>query len=146
MARKSKAAPQPVEPGDGAQEAEGGGQEGHGFAPGNGKSITKSEAVRRALADGVVLPADGVAYIESHFGLKMGPTHFSAVKSNHPKKQGATKVRAKGGPKRADAGPRPTPAIPANGEADLLQALEAIKPLVASLGVDKVKRLAERLG
>src|SRR5947209_18599369 len=76
MARKKTAAPKHVE----AEEAQGGGQEGHG-------KVTKSEAVRRALADGVDQPADGVAYVRDNFGLEIGPQHFSAVKSAHLKKQ-----------------------------------------------------------
>lgn len=56
------------------------GNEGHPAA------IFKSEAVRRALANGFDLPADGVALILSGFRIEMGPKHVSAVKSA-PKKQ-----------------------------------------------------------
>ena len=38
-----------------------------------------------------------------------------------------------------------TPPQAANGEADLLAAMEAMKPLVAALGADKVKRIADLL-
>src|SRR5882762_7309855 len=75
MARKKTAAPKHVE----AEEAQGGGQEGHG-------KITKSEAVRRALADGVDQPTEGVAYIKDNFGLEISPGHFSAVKAGEKKK------------------------------------------------------------
>ena len=41
----------------------------------------------------------------------------------------------------------PPPRQPATGSRpDLLEFLEALKPLVVSLGVEKVKRLAELLG
>jgi hypothetical protein len=41
----------------------------------------------------------------------------------------------------------PPPKQPANGsKPDLIESLEALKPLVASLGVERVKRLAELLG
>jgi len=40
----------------------------------------------------------------------------------------------------------PPPKAPANGEPDLLEAMEAMKPLFASLGADKVKRIADLLG
>ena len=40
----------------------------------------------------------------------------------------------------------PKRARSSNDEADLIAAMEALKPLVASLGVDRVKRLTELLG
>src|SRR4051794_355865 len=86
--------------------------------------ISKSEAVRRALADGADQPIAGVAYIKSHFGLDMKPQHFSAVKSSHLKKQGGgqgagIKVKVNRGRKPKGEGyvappPKPT------GEGDLL--------------------------
>ncbi len=87
MAPRKTAAPEHEE----AEGAQGGGQEGHG-------KITKSEAVRRTLADGVDQPADGVAYIRDNFGLEIGPQHFSAVKSTSLKKQG--EATPKGKPER----------------------------------------------
>jgi hypothetical protein len=143
MAKKS-AKTKPAQP-ESKEEPEslGGGQEGHG-------KITKSEAVRRALADGVDQPADGVAYVRDNFGLELSPTHFSAVKSTHLKKQqGESAPKGKPGrkPKAAVEGylaPPPKPA--ADGETDLLAAMEAMKPLVASLGADKVKRIVDLLG
>jgi hypothetical protein len=38
------------------------------------------------------------------------------------------------------------PKIEARGDGDLIEALEALKPLIAQYGVDKVKRLVEVLG
>lgn len=117
---------------------------GNGFAA--TESISKSEAVRRALSDGVDQPADGVAYIRDNFGLEIGPQHFSAVKSTHLKKQGRVKVRVKG---REKAAPKQAPAAPtadAIGENDLIAAMEAMKPLVASLGKEQVKRIVDLLG
>ena len=100
-------------------------------------AISKSEAVRRALADGVDQPVDGVAYILSQFGIEMGPQHFSAVKSVHLKKQGVPTVNTRF--QKAEASV-------ADGEPDLLAAIEAMKPLVAALGAEKVKRIADLLG
>ena len=42
------------------------------------------------------------------------------------------------------AAPQPKPRA-AGGETDLLTAMEAMKPLVASLGADKVKRIVDLL-
>ena len=104
-------------------------------------AISKSEAVRRALADGVDQPVDGVAYILSQFGIEMGPQHFSAVKSAHLKKHGVPTVNT-----RFQKKDETLPSTSGKGEADLLAAMEAMKPLVASLGAEKVKRLVDLLG
>jgi hypothetical protein len=112
------------------------GQEGHG-------RINKSEAVRRALADGVVQPIEGVAYIKSHFGIEIGPQHFSAVKSNTMKRLGTSTVNTRFQPKSAKTAARTTTV---NGESDLIESLETLKPLVAQFGVEKVRRLVDLLG
>jgi hypothetical protein len=109
--------------------------------PQNGHSpINKSEAVRRALADGVVQPIEGVAYIKSHFGIEIGPQHFSAVKSTYMKRLGTPTVNTRFQPKAA------TRSTKAKGEADLIESLETLKPLVAQHGVEKVRRLVDLLG
>ncbi len=103
-------------------------------------AISKSEAVRRALAEGIDQPADGVAYIKSQFGIEMGPPHFSAVKSAHLKKQGEPTVNTRF--QKADASPKE----PVSGERELINSLETLKPLIAQYGADKVKRLVDLLG
>jgi hypothetical protein len=112
--------------------------------PQNGHSpINKSEAVRRALADGVLQPIEGVAYIKSHFGIEIGPQHFSAVKSNTMKKLVSPTVNTRFRPKSAKTAPR---TATVNSEADLIESLETLKPLVAQHGVEKVRRLVDLLG
>lgn len=136
MARKKTAAPKHEE----AEDAQGGGQEGHG-------KITKSEAVRRALADGVDQPADGVAYIRDNFGLEISPTHFSAVKSTEGKKgEAAPKGKPGRKPKAVVEGYLAPPPPAPTGGSELLDAMEAMKPLVASLGKEQVKRIVDLLG
>jgi hypothetical protein len=112
--------------------------------PQNGHSpINKSEAVRRALADGVVQPIEGVAYIQSHFGIEIGPQHFSAVKSTYLKKLGTPTVNTRSQPKSEKS---PARTSRANGGADMIESLETLKPLVAQYGVEKVRRLVDLLG
>jgi hypothetical protein len=146
MAKKAaKAAPKHVEPEDVSHEEMeplGGGQEGHGV-------VSKAEAIRRALSAGMDSPEDGVAYIKSRFGLEVSNQHFSATKSQIKSKGGGTQSKGKPGrkPKAAVEGylappPKPAPA----GGSDLLEAMEAMKPLVASLGKEQVKRIVDLLG
>lgn len=106
--------------------------------------ISKAEAARRALEAGVGSPKRAIAFIKKEFGIDMTSGHFSATKSLL-KKKGTMTVKTRGRPKGSTNAVKPTPALPANGEADLLHALEAMKPLVASLGADRVKRLADLL-
>jgi hypothetical protein len=49
-------------------------------------------------------------------------------------------------PQPAGEGYLAPPKIEAKGDVDLIEALEAMKPLVASLGAEKVKRLVDLLG
>src|SRR3954468_24131647 len=120
-----------------------------------GKAMTKTEAIRRAVAAGAVTPEDGVAFILKNFGLELSRQHFSATRSKLKTKEGekATAPKGKPGrkPKQAPSqtvegylAPPPKPQA-AGGETDLLAAMEAMKPLVAALGADKVKRIADLL-
>ena len=38
--------------------------------------ITKSDAVRRALAAGIEGPQEGTAWIQKEFGIELSPSHF----------------------------------------------------------------------
>jgi len=68
----------------------------------------------------------------------------STYKANAKKKAGESAPKGKPGrkPKVEGAVAPPKPA----GEGDLLDAIEAMKPLIASLGADKVHRLVDLLG
>jgi hypothetical protein len=114
-----------------------------------GGTVKKAEAVRQALAAGHDSPPEAVAFIKQRFGIDMAKQHFSAVKSQLKKRE------AEGGGEPKKRGPRKTEAVEGNvapppkkaaGQPDLLAAMEAMKPLVASLGADKVKRLVDLLG
>ena len=146
MARKS-ARPRRTKSEEAAAESAGPqGQGGHGFAP-SGPSISKSAAVRAAVDAGAESPEDGVAFIKAHYGLEISKTHFSAAKSKY-KSDGAPRKGTRGRKPKAVEGilSAPKRARSANGHKDLLAAIEAIKPLVDSLGVERVKKIAELLG
>ena len=123
--------------------------QGNEGAHGRRMPTSKSDAVRMAIAAGFDGPQVGAGYIQSQFGLDISPEHFSAVKAGDKKKVLTEAPKGKPGrkPKTAVEGylaPPPKPA--ANGQSELIEALEAMKPLVASLGAEKVKRLVDLLG
>jgi hypothetical protein len=172
MARKAaKAAPKPVEPEDEsqdieAQEALEATQPDEKSAPKRGRPpksaaatsakaeiMTKAEAVRRALAAGKDSPSEGVPYIRKEFRIEIAPQMFSAykaqAKAREAKQPGAPKGRPGRKPRAAVEGylaPPPPPKIEPTGEGDLLDALKAIKPLIAQYGADKVKQMVDLLG
>jgi hypothetical protein len=117
--------------------------------------MSKAEAIRRALAAGHEGPQEGTAYIHREFGIEVAPQHFSATKSQIKSREGPKKAKVKPGRKPKAAAPsqavdgylaRPPKPSATGDQTDLLAAMEAMKPLVAALGADKVKRIADLLG
>jgi hypothetical protein len=147
MARKA-AKPQHVEPEDESQETPKAGFETHGRTA-NGKPMTKADACRAALAEGIETTEEAVSFARSRFGIDIKPTDFTLYKSK-AKKQDGGKAKAKPGrkPKAAVEGylaPAPKQIEP-TGEGDLIDVLEKMKPLIAQYGAEKVKRLVDLLG
>ena len=103
-----------------------------------GKTMTKADAVRAALAEGVETSKEGVEFIKDRFGIEIAPMHFAAQKSQIKKKE-------QGEDQGTRKAPKPRQATDGD-QGDLLAAMEAIKPLVASLGAEKVKRIVDLLG
>lgn len=125
---------------------EGCGQEGHGI-------VSKADAIWRMLAEGIENPTSASAEIKSRFGIEVTPQHFSAARSQMKSRAASGKPKGKPGRKPKEApsqavegylAPPPKPA-PAGGSG-LLDAMEAMKPLVASLGKEQVKRIVDLLG
>lgn len=118
--------------------------------PGNGESISKAEAIRRAIAAGVEGPAAGAQYIRKEFGIELTPRHFSATKAQQKNRGSKSAVPVKRGrpPKIEPEGGylSPPPKPRSAGEADLLAAMEAIKPLVDKLGKEQAHRIVDLLG
>jgi hypothetical protein len=136
MARKTSRAASPIAVGE-ADAAE--------------TKVTKTAAVKAALAEGVDSPEEGVDFIRKRFGIEMGRQHFSATKSQLKRKEAAAPQdgrKARGARQAPEASPQVAPATPspANGEPDLIESLETLKPLIASYGAEKVKRLVDLLG
>jgi hypothetical protein len=120
-------------------------------ATANAPTISKAEAVRKALAAGMDGPPEGTAYLQREFGIEMTSQMWSSYKSQekaraakHPEGMTGKPGRK---PKAAIEGYlAPPPKSSASGDGDLLDAMEAMKPLVASLGKDQVKRIVDLLG
>ena len=100
--------------------------------PAKRSNLSKADAIRAALEAGIESPTEAEKYIRKRFGLEVSRTHFSAFKSQMRKAESFGAVD----------GSR----MEAIGDGDLLDALERMKPLVASLGADRVKRIVDLLG
>jgi hypothetical protein len=152
MARKvAKAAPKHVEPEEISQEVPEDEADGGFETHGRTSPASKSEAIRQAIAAGFDGPQEGTAYIRKEFGIEIAPSHFSSVKANEKKKGGAPKGKPGRKPKVASQSVEgylaPPPKLhPVGAQPDLLAAMEAMKPLVDSLGKEQVKRIVELLG
>ena len=97
--------------------------------------ISKAQAVRNAMAEGLESLDDIEGFLKSRHGIEMPRQQLSAYKSQAKARESAGNETA---PKAA--------AKPTSGnDGDLLDALEAIKPLVEKLGAEKVRRLVDLL-
>jgi len=133
-------------------------------------SITKSEAIKRAIEAGAALPTEGVSYIKKNFGLDVATGFFSTVKGELARQKpvkavppsAPAAVRAPAGksavmPKPAPAAkssvmrkpapaakssvmPKPAPAVK---PIDPLAFAREVKGLVDRFGVDAVKGMAD---
>jgi hypothetical protein len=151
MARKKTAAPKHVEPEDESQDVEEEPEPEDDEPASGGKAISKAAAVRDALEQGEESPDDGVAYIRKIHGIEISKQMFSSYKTKEKGRQAEKAPKGKPGRKPREVAqpdhvaPASKPAA-AGGESGLIEALEAMKPLVASLGAEKVKRLVDLLG
>ncbi len=116
------------------------------------KAVSKSDAARAALDAGHAGPQEAIAFIKKNFGIDMSPQHFSAVKSIVKKKEAeaagaSTKAASPKAKSSAIEGYlAPPPRSHTKPDADLLDAMESMKPLIAQYGSDKVKRIVDLLG
>jgi hypothetical protein len=128
-------------------------------------TITKAEAIRKTLAEGITKSEDGVAHIKKRYGLDVTKGHFAASKSKEktpgetvqatprrgrpPGKTKGVTVKVKRGrkPKAAVEGYlAPPPKGAAEPSGDLLAQMEALKPLVESMGKERAKRIIDLIG
>jgi hypothetical protein len=98
--------------------------------------MTQKQAVQEAITAGKDSPSDGAAYVKEKFGIELSKQGFSTIKSQLKKASGQGGTRGRG--RQARAAP-----AGANGAANLIQHMQAIKALCDRLGVDQVKQIAE---
>jgi hypothetical protein len=113
-------------------------EESFSAKPEAAKAVSKADAVRAALADGIESPSDIAAFIKSRYGIEMARQMISSYKAQLRKRD------AERAPQSKQIVIVAKPA--AKSESDLLGALEAIKPLVDQYGADKVKRIVDLMG
>jgi len=133
-------------------------------------SITKTEAIKRAIEAGATLPTEGVAYIKKHFGLDVATGFFSTVKgelaNQRPVKAvpASAPVAVTGSAGKSAVMPKPAPSVkssvmrrpataakssvlpkpaPAVKSIDPLAFAREVKGLVDRYGVDAVKGMAD---
>jgi hypothetical protein len=112
-------------------------------------AVSKADMVRAALADGMETPTDGLGFIKAKYGVDFPRPMWSSYKAQLRAQE--QKKALKGGkpgrkPKAAVEGYLAPPKAKSKDEGDLIDALEALKPLIAQFGVDKVKRLVDVIG
>lgn len=110
--------------------------------------ITKAEAVRRALAEGIDNPTEGVALIKDRFGLDMDPNTFSSYKSQERTR------RAKKGRRKRKSGKKPKQVAPPAAEQprqtssrskpeNIIEAVATVKQLVRRYGASTVRAMVD---
>jgi hypothetical protein len=100
--------------------------------------ITKTEAIRRAMAAGKDVPSSGVPWIRDTFGIKVSDQMFSTVKSQI---NGGGKGKKKAKP--TPTVPTPTPATkPKTVAVASVELAKQIKFLVRMYGADAVLDMA----
>ena len=104
------------------------------------ETISKSEAVRRALAAGIDKPAEGVAFIKKEFGLELTSGQFSTVKFQEGKKKGRTPGKRGRKPAATSA-----PGLVVNGRSagNPAELARAVKALVMAHGPEAVKGMVD---
>jgi hypothetical protein len=93
--------------------------------PAEGAAISKAEAVRQALAEGIDNPTDGLNFLRDRFGIEMKSTMWSSY---------AAQARARQRKKEGGESPR------SGGDDAALELVEALKPLIDRFGAEKLIR------
>lgn len=109
----------------------------------HGKAMSKAEAIRTMMAEGIDNPSAASAEIKKRFGLDVTPQHFSAARSQMKSKAGTKKGKPGRKPRQAAEAAESRPAAPQASPAggDMIDDLAAVKHLVQKLGADQVRKI-----
>ena len=114
------------------------------------EAVSKADAVRAALAEGIDSPDEGVAFIQERFGIEMGKPMWSSYKSQEKTRQakadGGDRPRVGRPPLHQQSADGPTAAPPQSNAPNVAQSIESIKDLVDTLGVEQVVAIAKLFG
>jgi hypothetical protein len=115
-------------------------------------TMSKADACRAALAAGIEKAEEAMEFTLNKFGVEIKATDFTLYKSKAKGAAAAAPAKRGRKPKAVEAAREvsQSPAVPkaftpANGRADLLDALTAMKPLIAQYGADQVKKMVDLL-
>lgn len=97
--------------------------------------ITKADAVRAALAEGIDAPADIVSYAKAKHGLELTPAQASTYKSLDKKRSTSSHGRKSGRRKVLNQSTSSHGMVAVDD-------LQAVKSLVDKVGAEQVKRIA----
>jgi hypothetical protein len=106
------------------------------------ETMSKAEAVRLALADGIEAPGEISEFVMARYGLELSKQMASSYKAQEKARDAKKSGEA---PAAATRGPKPKAAASSGRDVDLLSALEALKPLIASQGAERLHRLIDVL-
>jgi hypothetical protein len=103
-------------------------------------AISKAQAVRLALKEGVDTPAEISAFTKAKFGLDIPAKQASVYRYQITAKErkGTSATTKKLIPAAAKHG--------GGGETDLIGAMEMLKPLVKEHGAERLKKIVDLLG
>lgn len=114
------------------------------------ETVSKADAVRAALAEGIDSPDDGVAFLKKRFGIEIDkPTwssYKSAEKTRQAKAAGGEKPKLGRPPLHQPSVESPMSTSPQGKAPNVVQSLESIKDLVETLGVEQVVAIAKLFG
>ncbi|WP_337176114.1 hypothetical protein [Paludisphaera sp.] len=106
-------------------------------------AVSNAQAVRDAMAEGLEALDDIDAFVRDRYGKEIPRQQISAYKSQARRKAGEAPRR--GGRTRGDVEGYLAPPGRQATDGDLIEALQALKPLVAKVGAENVKKLADLL-
>lgn len=100
--------------------------------------MTKTDAIRKAIEEGISSPSEAVVWIKKHLGVDVSPSAFSNVKST-------LKREGKAEPTTAEVERPPPPETRDTDLAETVGYILQVQALVGALGKEQVRQILDRL-